>query len=257
MTILERIAETRRKRLRRDPESRPVPAGNPRPFHAGENRFLNALAACPGRAVIAEIKMGSPRLGRLTLAASAEEIARSYARHGAAALSVVVEPDYFFGEYALLRRCAEASGLPAVAKDFVVDPLQILWAGRAGAAAVLLIASLLTAAELLQFAALAREHGIVPLVETHDEEDMQKLAGADWELVGINNRDLRTFELDLDRSAALLPRLPAAALKVAESGIHRREDFARLSGFDAFLVGESLLTAPDPGRKLAELLSCG
>lgn len=254
MTILERIAERRRERLRGDSAARPASAASPRAFRVRENRLLEALAGRPGRAVIAEIKLGSPRLGRLALAAAPEEIARSYARHGAAALSVVVEPDFFSGDYELLRRCAEASGLPAVAKDFVVDPLQIVWARRAGAAAILLVASLLAAEELARFAGLAREQGLVPLVETHDESDIDKLAGADWELVGVNNRDLRTFDVDLARSVAMLPLLPRGALKVAESGIHRRDDLERLAGFDAFLVGESLLTSEDPGLKLAELL---
>lgn len=220
-----------------------------------ESPFLAALAARRGRAVIAEVKMGSPRIGSLVGRVDPEEQARLYRAHGAAALSVVVEPDFFHGSYELLARCREASGLPAVAKDFVVDPVQLRWAREAGASAVLLIAALHDAAELRRLAGLARGLGLVPLVETHDEGDLERLLGVAWELVGVNNRDLRTFEVDLARSEALVPRLPAGALRVAESGIASGADVERLrrAGFDAFLVGESLLLAKDPAAKLREL----
>jgi indole-3-glycerol phosphate synthase len=222
-----------------------------------ENPFLAALASRPGRAVIAEVKMGSPRIGSLVGRVDPEEQARLYRAHGAAALSVVVEPEFFHGSYELLARCREASGLPAIAKDFVVDPVQLRWAREAGASAVLLIAALHHAAELRRLAGLARGLGLVPLVETHDEGDLERLAGVAWELVGVNNRDLRTFEVDLARSEALAPRLPEGALRVAESGIGSGADVERLrrAGFDAFLVGESLLLADDPAAKLRELLS--
>jgi indole-3-glycerol phosphate synthase len=225
------------------------------PLTATTNRFLAALSATPAPAVIAEIKMGSPRLGSLAGRFDPEELARAYAAVGAAALSVVVEPDFFGGSYELLARCRAASGLPALAKDFVVHPVQLERARAAGADAVLLIAALYDRAELAALAARARRLGLVPLIETHDPADLDLLAGAEWELVGINHRDLRTFEVDLGRSAALLPRLPAGALKVAESGIASAADVARLAagGFDAFLIGESLLLAPDPAAKLREL----
>ena len=182
--------------------------------------------------------------------------ARIYADNGAAALSVVVEPDFFFGSYDLLARCRAASGLPAVAKDFVVDPLQLVWARRAGADAVLLIAALYEPDELVRYARLARGLGLAPLIETHDAADLGLLAGEAWELVGVNNRDLRTFAVDLERSIALLPLLPPGALKVAESGIRDALDVALLadSGFDALLIGESLLLAEDPAGQLRALL---
>ncbi|HEX9668305.1 MAG TPA: indole-3-glycerol-phosphate synthase [Thermoanaerobaculia bacterium] len=220
------------------------------------NPFLAALERRRGRAVIAEVKLGSPRLGSLAGRVDPLAQARLYGARGAAALSVVVEPDHFGGSYELLAACRAASGLPAVAKDFVVHPVQLLWAKEAGADAVLLIAALLSAAELCRYAGLARGLGLVPLVETHDAEDVAKLEGGAWELVGVNNRDLRTFHVDLERSIELVPRLPAAALKVAESGISSREEVERLraAGFDAFLVGESLLVANDPGALLDELV---
>lgn len=222
---------------------------------AASNRFLAGLTAQRGSAVIAEVKMGSPSLGNLAGRFDPLEQARAYARGGAAALSVVVEPDFFYGSYELLGACTEASGLPAIAKDFVVDPLQLYWAQRAGASAVLLIAALYTPEELRRYARMARALGLVPLIETHDLGDLSKLQGGLWELVGVNNRDLRTFQVELTTSLALLPSLPTAALKVAESGIHEASDLEMLggAGFDAYLIGESLLTSGDPVAKLHEL----
>ncbi len=253
--VLRRIVERRRARLA---EEFPEPVALPQrrePLAVGESPFLAALAARRGRAVVAEIKMGSPRLG--PLAGRVDPIAQAalYGRGGAAALSVVVEPDFFHGSYELLARCKEASGLPAIAKDFVVRPLQIEQARAAGADAVLLIAALHPPGKLATFAAMARALGLAPLVETHSAADVARLAGGAWELVGVNNRDLATFEVSLERSIERLPELPAAALKVAESGIASGADLERLAraGFDAFLVGESLLLAEDPAALLAEL----
>lgn len=255
--ILLAIAERRRARIASDPaiaEAAETPSSAP--SFLTENPFLAALAARRGRAVIAEVKMGSPRLGSLAARLDPLRQARAYAAHGAAALSVVVEPDHFHGSYDLLAACREASGLPTIAKDFLVHPIQLRWAKEAGADAVLLIAALLLPEELRRYATQARALGLVPLVETHDAGDVAKLAGARWELVGVNNRDLRTFQVDIGRSADLLPSLPREALKVAESGISGREEVAllRSAGFDAFLIGESLLLADDPGAHLAELL---
>lgn len=218
--------------------------------------FLTALSETHP-AIVAEVKMGSPRIGSLAGRVDPATQARIYRDGGATALSVVVEPDFFEGSYELLAQCKQASGLPAIAKDFVVSPKQIEAAREAGADAILLIASLYSANDLRAWAAFARGRGLVPLIETHDAEDRAKLAGSEWELVGVNNRDLRTFEVDLEHSIAALPELPASAIKVAESGISSGADVARLAaaGFDAFLIGESLLLAEDPAAKLAELLS--
>ncbi|MDH3745098.1 MAG: indole-3-glycerol-phosphate synthase [Acidobacteriota bacterium] len=225
-------------------------------LNTAENPFLAALEARRGRAVIAEIKMGSPRIGRLEGRIDPELQARLYRDGGAAALSVVVEPDFFHGSYELLARCRKISGLPAIAKDFVVDSSQLRWAREAGAEAILLIAALYEREELAGYAAEARALGLVPLVETHDAADLAKLTGGEWELLGVNNRDLRTFDVDLERSIECVAELPAAALKVAESGIESRADLDRLAaaGFDAFLIGESLLLADDPAARLAELV---
>ena len=245
----ERMTEARAKQTFTEPPRQPVtqtPANNP---------FLGALDKKRGRAVIAEIKMGSPSLGSLAGRFEPLAQARTYAENGAAALSVVVEPDYFHGNYELLAACADASGLPAIAKDFIVDPLQLQWARRAGADAVLLIAALYPRPELLEYARLARGYGLVPLIETHDLSDLMKLGDDIWELVGVNNRNLRTFDVELATSLALLPSLPPGAIKVSESGIHGPDDIATLggAGYDAYLIGEALLLAEDPAAKLREL----
>lgn len=259
--VLLRITARRRERVAAERESLAAPPGEGlaegRPLRPAQNAFLAALTASRATpAVIAEVKMGSPRLGSLHGRVDPVAQARVYAENGAAALSVVVEPDFFHGGYELLSACRRASGLPAIAKDFVVDPIQLVWARDAGADAVLLIASLLEPDELARYARLARGLGLVPLIETHDADDIGKLGGEPWELVGINNRDLKTFDVDLQRSISLLPGLPREAIKVAESGIRDGLDVALLreSGFDAFLIGESLLLAPDPATKLRELL---
>lgn len=258
--VLVRIAGRRRERVAaavaRDGGAGDLEEGRPRT--PSDNAFLAALAGKRRErtpAVIAEVKMGSPRLGNLHGRVDPVEQARIYAANGAACLSVVVEPDFFHGGYDLLALCREASGLPAIAKDFVVDPVQLVWAREAGADAVLLIAALLEAEEMARYARLARGLGLVPLVETHDADDIGKLLGEPWELVGVNNRNLRTFDVDLQNSISLLPGLPAEAFKVAESGIRDALDVLLLrdSGFDAFLVGESLLLAEDPGARLREL----
>jgi indole-3-glycerol phosphate synthase len=259
--ILLRITERRRQRIAEvggaDASALIETMEEGEPRTPSNNAFLGHLKARRrDPAIIAEVKMGSPRLGSLHGRVDPIAQARLYAENGAAALSVVVEPDFFHGGYDLLAACRAASGLPAIAKDFIVDPVQLLWARDAGADAILLIAALYEPEEMARYARLARGLGLVPLVETHDAEDIAKLGGEPWEMVGINNRNLRTFDVDLENSIALLAGLPAEAVKVAESGIRDALDVALLSesGFDAFLIGETLLLAEDPAAKLRELL---
>jgi indole-3-glycerol phosphate synthase len=254
--VLAKIVEQRRERLHDITGIRSAPPPGPLP-PLRDNAFLSALSARRGRAVIAEIKMGSPRLGSLIGRVDPLAQAQIYAEGGAAAMSVVVEPDFFHGSYELLEMCKTMAGLPVIAKDFVVDGLQLTWARDFGADAVLLVAALYDKATLHGYANQARQLGLLPLIEVHDLADVAKLDGARWELVGVNNRNLRTFEVQIETSLALLPSLPTSALHVAESGIESRRDLAMLrgAGFDAFLIGESLLLADDPAAKLAELLS--
>ncbi|MEO8195814.1 MAG: indole-3-glycerol phosphate synthase TrpC [Thermoanaerobaculia bacterium] len=255
--ILQRIVAARRERLGVSPSTH-APFSFTGSFSLADslaNPFVAALAARRGRAVIAEVKMGSPRLGSLAGRFDPERQAATYAAAGAAALSVVVEPDYFFGSYELLAACKAACGLPAIAKEFVVDLRQLDWAVAAGADAILLVAALYSAPELAGWAGAARERGLAPLVETHDASDLELLSGNEWEMVGVNNRDLRTFAVDLEHSIRMRSRLPPGALAVAESGIATRGDVERLraAGFDAYLVGESLLLCENPAEKLGEL----
>jgi indole-3-glycerol phosphate synthase len=255
--ILLRITGRRRERIAEAGGADPAAWMEGPPRTPADNAFLATLRLRRGVPnVIAEVKRGSPRLGSLHGRVDPIAQARIYAENGAAALSVVVEPDFFHGGYDLLAACREASGLPAIAKDFIVDPVQLLWAREAGADAILLIAALYEAGEMARYARLARGLGLVPLVETHDADDIAKLGGEPWEIVGINNRNLRTFDVDLESSISLLAALPSEAVKVAESGIRDGLDVALLreSGFDAFLIGESLLLAPDPAEKLRSLL---
>jgi indole-3-glycerol phosphate synthase len=252
--LLARIVARRRERFPK--ATAPAALPETAAITSAENPFIAALATRRGRAVIAEVKLGSPKLGSLVGRFDPERQAAVYAAAGAAALSVVVEEDFFHGSYELLSRCRAASGLPAIAKDFVVSERQLDAAAAAGAAAVLLVVSIYGKNELSGWAAAARTRGLVPLAETHDAEDLEKIGDGEWELIGVNSRDLRTFEVDLDASIALRQRLPAGCLAVAESGIRSRADVERLAaaGFDAFLVGESLLLAGDPAAKLRELL---
>jgi indole-3-glycerol phosphate synthase len=255
--ILLRITERRRERIAESGAADMEDWAEGAPRTPANNSFLAALRARRGPpTIIAEVKMGSPRLGSLHGRVDPIAQARTYAAQGAAALSVVVEPDFFHGGYELLAACRQASGLPAIAKDFIVDPVQLLWARDAGADAILLIAALYEPAEMAHYARLARGLGLVPLVEAHDADDIAKLGGEPWEIVGINNRNLRTFDVDLQNSISLLAGLPAEAVKVAESGIRDALDvlLLRESGFDAFLIGETLLLAPDPAARLRELL---
>ncbi|MEO8504070.1 MAG: indole-3-glycerol phosphate synthase TrpC [Acidobacteriota bacterium] len=258
--ILDRIVARRRQEFGVPP---PLAKSVGRsPLAAHENPFLAALTRARGRAVIAEVKLGSPRIGSLVGRIDPEATARSYAKHGAVALSIVVEPDFFHGSFELLTRCKAACGLPTIAKDFVVHPEQFERAKAAGADAILLIASMHAANSLVELAQMARGMGLAPLIETHDRFDVQKLEVAEWEMVGINNRNLKTFAVDLENSMDLVKGIPKRAegaestLKVAESGIRTGYEVSRLAaaGFDAFLIGETFLLSPDPGAALARLL---
>lgn len=234
-------------------------------------RFLAALRA-GGPRVIAEIKHRSPSAGTMLAGgrtpqppgqlSSLEEVrsairsvARAYRRAGAAAISVVTEPDFFGGDLTWLPEVKRISGLPVLMKDFVVDELQLDLAQSLGADAVLLIVAALEDETLGRLHRAARERGLAVLVEAHDEEEVGRALAAGAEVVGLNARDLRTFRVDLDRLVALGRLLPASVVRVAESGIRSPVDVERLAaaGFDAFLVGESLLRSGDPARALRAL----
>ena len=219
-------------------------------------RFLAALRA-PGPRVIAELKHRSPSAGTILQdpAAALPAVARAYRRAGAAALSVVVEQDFFGGDPAWLPEAKRLTGLPVLMKDFVVDEVQLDQAVALGADAVLLIVSALGDEELARLHRAARSRGLAVLVEAHDEAEVRRAVAAGAEVVGINARDLTTFAVDLDEGTRLGALLPRGAVRVAESGIRGRGDVDRLAaaGFGGFLVGESLLRAADPARALRAL----
>ncbi len=220
--------------------------------------FETALRAAidNGRAaVIAEIKKASPSKGVLREHFVPAEIAAGYARHGAACLSVLTDRPYFQGSAVYLSEARAACALPALRKDFIVDEYQVHESRAMGADCILLIAACLDDQQLAAFESCAHAHGMAVLVEVHDQAEMERALRLKTALIGVNNRNLRTFEVSLDTTLALLPRLPPNRLLIAESGILARADVQRLrsAGVSAFLVGEAFMRAPDPGEALAGL----
>jgi indole-3-glycerol phosphate synthase len=206
-------------------------------------------------AVIAEIKKASPSRGMLRPGFDPEAIARSYAKHGAAALSVLTDERFFQGLGAYLEQARAACDLPVLRKDFVIDEIQVAQARAIGADAVLLIAACLDDAQLSDLEACAHGLGMDVLVEVHDAAELERALKLRTPLLGINNRDLHTFEVSLDTTIDLLPRVPPDRLVVTESGIVHRPDVQRMrsAGVHAFLVGEAFMRAPDPGAALTGL----
>jgi indole-3-glycerol phosphate synthase len=220
--------------------------------------FMAALRRRPGRAVIAEIKRRSPSRGWLRPGADAAAMARTYRAAGAAAVSVLTDGPFFGGGPADLAR-ARTAGLPVLCKDFLVHEAQVWQARVAGADAVLLIAAALEPARLACLAGLAAELGMAALLEVHDQAELSAAARLRPELVGINHRDLSTLAVDPARGERLAALAPAGACLVAESGIRRPEDIARLraAGLHAYLVGTCLMQAPEPGAALRALVEAG
>lgn len=220
--------------------------------------FVGAIEACIGAgrpAVIAEIKRASPSKGVLREDFHPADIAAGYARGGAACLSVLTDRDFFQGGLQDLRAARAASDLPVLRKDFMIDAYQIYEARVAGSDSILLIVAALGDAQLRELSGLALELGMDVLVEVHDGEELERALALDLPLIGINNRDLRTFETTLETTLGLLGRIPDDRVVVTESGILSRDDVAlmRSRGVNAFLVGEAFMRAEDPGRQLGAL----
>ncbi len=220
--------------------------------------FLNALERRIDRhqpAVIAEIKKASPSRGVIRKDYDPAAIAASYARGGAACLSVLTDEQFFQGADEHLAAARGRCDLPVLRKDFIIDPYQI-WESRViGADCILLIVAALGDAQLLDLSELALELGMDVLVEVHDREELERALALRIPLIGINNRDLRTFETNLDTTLSLLDGIPDEHVVITESGIHRREDVLMMQerGVYGFLVGEAFMRAPDPGAELAGL----
>ena len=208
-------------------------------------------------AVIAEIKKASPSKGVMRENFAPAEIAKSYASHGAACLSVLTDEDFFQGSTDYLIEARAACNLPVIRKDFIIDPYQVLEARAMEADCILLIVSALDDASLHGLLAQANQLGMDVLMEVHDEAEMERALATDCELIGVNNRNLRTFETSLDTTLRMLPMVPDDRLLVTESGIHTADDvhMMRENQVNAFLVGEAFMKVEQPGEKLHELFA--
>ena len=259
MTILDEILDSKRGELERAVRRTPPEQMRRRAdaAQAPTRGFRQALQGAPRPVVIAEVKRRSPSKGLIREDFEPVRCAEAYAAAGAAALSILTDEPYFGGHLDHLARVREAVSLPLLRKDFVVDAYQIDEARVAGADAVLLIVSALAPEDLARLAERARALGLDVLVEVHDEAELEIALGAGADLIGVNNRDLRTFEVDLGVTERVARRLRGAGgvVLVAESGIAGPSDVQRLekAGANAFLVGESLMREPDIGRALATL----
>lgn len=245
--IIERCSKVPLEELRRNINGAPATRG-----------FVKAIQTriAQGKpAVIAEIKKASPSKGLLRANFHPAEIAQSYARHGATCLSVLTDVDFFQGADEHLKEARAACSLPVLRKDFTVDPYQVYEARALGADCILLIVAALNDVRMRELSDLAQELGMDVLVEAHDGEELDRALTLDTPLIGINNRDLRTFEVRLETTLNLLGRIPKDCIVVTESGVHTSANVARMRqrGVNAFLVGEVFMKAAKPGEKLAQL----
>ncbi|MCC2633012.1 MAG: trpC [Ramlibacter sp.] len=216
---------------------------------------LRAKVAASRPAVIAEVKKASPSKGVLREDFIPADIAQSYAEHGAACLSVLTDHQFFQGSSDYLKQARASCDLPVLRKDFIVDPYQVYESRAMGADAILLIAACLSDAQMAELEAIARSLDMAVLVEVHDAAELQRALKLKTRLVGVNNRNLRTFEVSLETTLGMLKDVPADRLLVTESGIQAREDVQRMraAGVHAFLVGEAFMRAKEPGEALAAL----
>jgi len=255
--VLEKIVARTRERLRTAPVDVEDlrAAARDEAARRGPHAFSAALRR-DGVNVIAEVKAASPSAGSIVPDPDVEAIAAEYAKGGAAAISIVTEPDFFQGSKQWIARAKSTASLPVVMKDFIVEPSQLYAAAAAGADAVLLLASLLSGDEIARFITILDAHGIDALVEVHDEGELERAIEGRARIIGVNNRDLRTFRVDLATAERLAAKIPAEAVKVAESGIKSSQDVDRLrnAGFHAFLVGESLLRQNDRAAAVRSLM---
>jgi indole-3-glycerol phosphate synthase len=251
--FLARVVEQKRSAVAQRKQQIPLAELEDRAARVSVRPFRPAIRG--GDRIIAEIKRKSPSVPAFKQNGPVEDLARTYHANGAAAISIVTDAEHFgtcLADVALVR---EAVPLPVLVKDFVIDGYQVVEARAAGADALLLMARILTPAELGALLARVRDQGMSSLVECHDAEDLHKAVAAGATTIGINNRNLRTLTVSLETTRQLAAELPPDACTVSESGIDRRDQIEELSalGIDAFLIGGSLLSADDPGAKLREL----
>jgi indole-3-glycerol phosphate synthase len=250
MNALDPILAATREDVERRKRSTPAPAGG-----RGEPRSFRDALAAPGLSVIAEHKRRSPSAGPIRSDLSVADVVGAYERAGASALSILTEGPNFGGALEDLAQARRSSRLPLLRKDFIVDEFQVTESVSAGADAILLIVAALSDPELRSLHRAAMAAGLTPLVEVHDRDELDRAAAIGAGVIGINNRDLTTLEVDVERTFQLLPHVPAGTIVVAESGLRGREQLDRLAdaGVDAVLIGESLMRAPDPEAACREL----
>ncbi len=256
MDVLDRIVQAKRAQVARDKIERPLRRLIEMATAALPPRdFVAALRRAARVNVIAEIKKASPSRGPIKAAADVEEIAASYARAGAAALSVLTEARFFLGAPEHLGEAKRVVEVPVLRKDFLLEEYQVYESRVLGADSILLIARLLNAKELTTLIGVARSLHMEPLVEVHSEEEARLAVGCGAAVVGVNNRDLATLSVSIDHSLTLAPCLPDPLVRVSESGIETARDIQRLreAGYHAFLIGERLMREADPGAALRSL----
>jgi indole-3-glycerol phosphate synthase len=248
---LQEVTERNRTTSLQELEQRVGDADAPRGFVSSLEKKISSGRA----AVIAEIKKASPSRGLLRKDFRPAEIASSYERGGAACLSVLTDIDFFKGADEYLQQARAACSLPVIRKDFIIDPYQVYEARVLGADCILLIVAALRDSVLGELSQLATQLGMDVLVEVHDHEELERALEVPGRLIGINNRNLRSFETRLDVTLGMLETIPDDRIVVTESGIHTSADVAlmRANGVNAFLVGEAFMKAADPGEKLIEL----
>ena len=258
MNILEQIAEKTRERIAREQKMHPLFEVRRAAERTGFSHHAFQLeSALRGADIqfICEVKRASPSKGLIAPDFPYLEIAQKYEQAGAAAISCLTEPYYFKGTDQYLSEIAETVSIPVLRKDFTIDPYMIYQAKACGASAILLICALLDDAELREYHALADSLGLSALVEAHTPEEIERAQAAGARIIGVNNRDLKTFDVDINNSIRLRHMVSPDVLFVAESGIRTAEDIAalRAAGVNAVLVGETLMRAPDPGAAIAAL----
>jgi indole-3-glycerol phosphate synthase len=254
--ILDQIVQSKREEIAEHKHQRPLEALADAELYRAPRRGFAAALAPPGRAVIAEVKKASPSRGVIRADFDAVAIARAYASGGARALSVLTDAPFFQGSLAYLEAIRRVVDLPLLRKDFVLDPYQVHEARAFGADAVLLICAILDDDSLRELLRLASRLDLDALVEVHSREELERAVRCGATLVGINNRDLRTFVTRLEVAETLAPLAPRQITVVAESGLKTAADLERLeaSGVRAFLIGETLMAAPNPAAALGALL---
>jgi indole-3-glycerol phosphate synthase len=254
--ILATIAEHVREVVERRQRETPLPVLRDRPlFHLPTRCFARSLAGNTRR-IIGEVKKASPSKGLIRADFEPVAIARCYAAHGASAISVLTEERFFQGSLMHLEQIRHAVEIPLLRKDFMLDPYQLIEAKSYGADAVLFIAAMLDLALMRDLREQATALALDTLIEVHTEKELEAAIAAGTQLIGINNRDLKTFEVSLATTERLAPLIPAGVPVVCESGIDRLDQIRRVEqlGIHVFLIGESLMRAPEPGKKLEELL---